>query len=655
MNTFADIIVSSGFQILDFIIIAVYVILIVSLGLFISHGKSGKERSAQDYFLASNTLKWWAVGASLIAANISTEQFIGMSGSSFADGIAIASYEIMAAIILVIIGKFMLPIMLDRKILTIPQFLSERYNHGVGLAFSILWLFIYVFINLTSVAWLGALAIEQIFGLNNAVVIIGGMTVSLRIILVFILLIIAGSYTIFGGLPAVAWTDVLQTAFFIGGGFITAWVVLQEVGKIFDTSAVGMLQKMYVDLTTGNNSGDSHFHLIIQNSLNSRAYSNSPGIAVVIGGLLLTNIGYWGCNQYIIQKGLAAIDIHEGQKGLIFAGFMKLVIPFFVLVPGLCAYYMLSQHPDIIASMNIEKTIDKSDNAYSWLIQNFTPSGIKGLSFATLIAAIVSTLASIINSTSTIFTIDIYKKYINPIANDAQLVRTGRIISICVLFIAFIATRPLLGSLDQAFQYIQEYSGFIYPGVVIVFCLGLFWKRASTNAAIIIAILTIPFGVLFKFVFPDMPFHIRASYIFIILFLLFVIISMINPKTTNSAALSQEDRKQMQKWAAILTTIGLLIIIFTSVIELIYNINPYAELTAYLHDIGIQAFFFFGILVGGNGIWLWSDAKDKNVLLFLSGGVDSTVAFARSHIADSCYYMVVAFVEQQQERGCGHC
>ena len=326
MNSISQAISQSGFQTIDFVILVCYLILLVSLGLFLSRNKDGKEKSANDYFLAGNTLTWWAVGASLIAANISAEQFIGMSGTGFRDGIAIAAYEVMAAITLVVIGKFLLPVMLDRKIFTIPQFLRERYNDGVGLAFSILWLFLYVFVNLTSVSWLGALAIEQILGLQGIIVDIMGFQVSIRMIIVLCLFLIAGIYSIYGGLASVAWTDVMQVTFLVGGGLITAYVALSSMGEILGTDALGALRQVYHDMTTGPNAQDVHFHLIIQQSHNAEAYSNVPGIAAVVGGVWLTNLGYWGFNQYIIQKGLAAKSIDEAQKGLVFAGFLKWVM-----------------------------------------------------------------------------------------------------------------------------------------------------------------------------------------------------------------------------------------------------------------------------------------------------------------------------------------
>jgi len=613
MNSISQAISQSGFQTIDFIILICYLILLVSLGLFLSRNKDGKEKSANDYFLAGNTLTWWAVGASLIAANISAEQFIGMSGTGFRDGIAIAAYEVMAAITLVVIGKFLLPVMLDRKIFTIPQFLRERYNDGVGLAFSILWLFLYVFVNLTSVAWLGALAIEQILGLQGIVVNIMGFEISIRMIIVLFLFIIAGAYSIYGGLASVAWTDVMQVTFLVGGGLITAYVALSSMGEILGTDALGALKQVYTDLTTGPNAQDVHFHLIIQQSHNAEAYSNVPGIAAVVGGVWLTNLGYWGFNQYIIQKGLAAKSIDEAQKGLVFAGFLKILIPFIVVLPGICAYYIMGNE-DTFRSMNLSGEITVADDAYPWLIRNFTPTGIKGLSFAALTAAIISSLASMFNSTSTLFTMDIYKKYINKGAGDKQLVNVGRITSICALIIALIAVKPLLGGLDQAFQYIQEYSGFIYPGIITVFGLGLLWKRASSRAAVWTAILTIPMGVLFKVFFPDVPFQFRAGNIFIILVTFFIYVSYYDKNYVKAEEISKKDKMQMYWWARVLGIVGLFFIFLAGAQWLIDTSNavdmPDQNMADYLGDIGFQAFVFFGVLVGVNSIWLRSNARD---------------------------------------------
>ena len=614
MNSFSEALASSGFKPIDFVILVCYLILLVSLGLFLSRNKNGKEKSANDYFLAGNTLTWWAVGASLIAANISAEQFIGMSGTGFRDGIAIAAYEVMAAITLVVIGKFLLPVMLERKIFTIPQFLRERYNDGVGLAFSILWLFLYVFVNLTSVAWLGALAIEQILGLQGLAVSIFGFEISIRMLIILGLFVVAGIYSIYGGLASVAWTDVMQVTFLVGGGLITAYVALDEMGAIFGSDALGALGRVYTDLTTGAHAQDVHFHLVIQHRHNASAFANVPGIAAVVGGVWLTNLGYWGFNQYIIQKGLAAKNVDEAKKGLIFAGFLKILIPFIVVLPGICAYYIM-QNPDTFANMNLAGKINVADDAYPWLIRNFTPTGIKGLSFAALTAAIISSLASMFNSTSTLFTMDIYKKYINKNAKDKELVNTGRIVAVSALIIALVAVKPLLGGLDQAFQYIQEYSGFIYPGIITVFGLGLLWKRASSTAAVWTAILTIPLGVIFKVAFPDVAFQFRAGYIFIILVTFFILVSYLDKKFVSVEQPSDRDQNKMMLWAKVLGGLGILFIVVAIIVVGVGATHavkdPDNNFIDYLNDIGFQAFIFFGVLVGCNAIWLWSNAKDK--------------------------------------------
>lgn len=595
---------ASGFRTIDLVIVLIYLAVLIFLGLFLGRNKKGQDKSANDYFLAGNSLTWWAVGASLIAANISAEQFIGMSGTSYADGIATAAYELMAAVTLVVIGKFLLPVMLKRKIFTIPQFLRERYNDGVGLAFSILWLFLYVFVNLTSVAWLGALAIEQILGLQGAMLEIGSFTISMRMVIILALYIIAGIYSIYGGLASVAWTDVLQVTFLVGGGLVTAFFALKSVGG--GEGVLAGLNNIFTDLTTGEHLNDSHLHLVIQQSHGESAFANVPGIAAVVGAVWLTNLGYWGFNQYIIQKGLAAKSVKEAQKGLIFAGFLKILIPFIVVLPGVCAYY-ISLHPD--AFPGLQGSINVADDAYPWLVRNFTPVGVKGLTFAALAAAIISSLASMFNSTSTLFTMDIYKKYINKEASDKKLVNVGRLVSLSALVIAAIAVKPLLGGLDQAFQYIQEYSGFIYPGIITVFGLGLLWKRASSKAAVWTAIATIPLGVLFKIFLGNVPFQFRAGYIFMILLAMFVIISIFDNKKSEACELpSEADRKVMLKWAKILGGTGIFFIVLAAVVVLMGTSTP---ATTYLNDIGFQAFFFFGVLVGCSSIWLYSNSMDK--------------------------------------------
>ena len=606
--SFTEALSRSGFEMVDFVILLVYLVMLVSLGIFLS--SNSREGSAKDYFLAGNSLTWWAVGASLIAANVSTEQFIGMAGSGFADGIAIAAYELMAAITLVVIAKWLLPAMMDRKIFTIPQFLRERYNSGVGVAFSILWIFLFVFINLTSVAWLGALAIEQVLGLQGMTVqLLPGLNISMRMIIVISLFLVAGLHSIHSGLTVVAWADVMQMIFIVGGGAVTAYfAVTAVVGN--GSNALEGIEKVYSALTTGNHANDTHFHLIIQQSYNEKAFSNVPGIAAVVGSMWLTNLGYWCFNQYIIQKGLAAKSPDDAKKGFLFAGFLKILIPFITVLPGVCAFYMY-QHAD--QYLEVQSRINVSDDAYPWLVRNFIPTGIKGLSLTALIASIISSLASMLNSTATLFTIDIYKKYIKPEASDRRLVNVGRIVSVAALFIALFTVHPLLGDLDQAFQYIQEYSGFIYPGIIIVFSLGLFWKRASTTAAIWTAILAIPLGVLLKVVMPEVPFLFRAGYVFIFLSFFFIVVSLLSKKSESCDLPSERDRHTMLKWSHILGFSGIISVLAAAVVSIVClfrdgEITPEESIFAYLNDIGFEAFYFFGAMLLTCAIFLNSNA-----------------------------------------------
>ena len=596
----------SGLESIDYVILFTYLIMLVSLGVFLSFNRETKNTN--DYFLAGNTLTWWAVGASLIAANISAEQLIGMAGTAYADGIAIAAYEIMAAIALLLIGKFLLPIMMEQRIFTMPQFLRKRYNSGVGLAFSILWLFLYIFINLTTVAWLGALAIEQIMGLQGLIIEMGFFHISARIIIIIALFTIAGLYSIHGGMTSVAWTDVMQVVFIIGGGLATAYYALGAVAGDDGSISEGF-QKLCNFAIDREYAKDAHFHLIIQESHNASAYDNVPGIAAIVGGLWLTNLCYWGFNQYITQKGLAAYSIHEAQKGFLFAGMLKILMPFIVLIPGICAFY-ITQYGDT----NLQDAIKVSDEAYPWFIKNFMPTGIKGLAFVALAAAVISSLASMLNSTSTIFTIDIYRKYINPEASDKKLVIMGRTSAILALIIALVSAAPLLGELDQAFQYIQEYSAFLYPGIAIVFGLGLLWKRASGTAAIWITILTIPLGILFKFIFPNVPFQFRAGYVFMILLILFVTISLNSKKVIPSQSILKTAQDLMKRWGYIMGGVAIASVVAATIVScsmllLPSDATPENNILAYLNDIGFQAFYFFGFLAGACALLCLSNAR----------------------------------------------
>ena len=621
-----DALSNNGFTGWDYGVFILYIVILVSMGIFLSRGKKGQEKTSKDYFLAGNTLTWWAVGASLIAANISAEQFIGMSGSAFASGIAQAAYELMAAATLLVVGKFLLPLMIEKKIFTIPQFLRERYNPGVGLAFSILWLFLYVFVNLTSVAWLGALAIQQILGLpTDHVVSVMGMEVDqVRLCIILGLFLIAGIYSIYGGLSSVAWTDVMQVTFLVGGGLITAYFALDVIGQeVWGCGAMEALGNIFD--WCKEQPGDKHFNLIVTrneelypviNGVTDAAgnvtqkedpFFTNPGLVLVFGALWLTNLGYWGFNQYIIQKGLAAKSLSEAKKGMVFAAILKILIPFIVCIPGVCAYYIMNgsvEGTPIVDKLagHLQGAIGCSDDAYPYLIRNFTPTIIKGLSFAALAAAVISSLASMFNSTSTLFTMDIYKQFFNKNASESKLVKVGRLTSVSALVIALIAVYPLMGGIDQAFQFIQEYSAFVYPGVVVIFGLGLLWKRASGKAAIVAAIGTFAFSIIYKFAFPEMPFLIRSGVVFITLVILFVWLSLRNKDTEAATELSAEDIKVQLFWSKIMFIIG-------GVSFALFIASFFSET---LHIYGMEgAMAFFAAIMFTIGYYLRSNALDK--------------------------------------------
>ena len=610
---------NNGFETADYLVFVAYIVLLVGMGIFLSRGKKGEEKSSTDYFLAGNTLTWWAVGASLIAANISAEQFIGMSGSAYVSGIAMAAYELMAAATLIVVGKFLLPLMIEKKVLTIPQFLSERYNWGVGLSFSIFWLFLYVFINLTSVAWLGALAMKQILGLPTIAGVFMGMNVDMTLLVIILFLfVVAGLYSIYGGLASVAWTDVMQVTFLVGGGLITAYAALDVIAGSLDIEggALGALGQIYTELL--ENPNDKHFNLvvtrneelypiingIVENGVTIQKadpYFDIPGIVVIVGALWLTNLGYWGFNQYIIQKGLAAKSLAEAKKGMIFAAFLKILIPFIVCIPGVCAFYIMNSPDCADLRASLAGSLDRPDDAYPWLIRNFTPTIIKGLSFAALAAAVISSLASMFNSTSTIFTMDIYKRFFNKNASEKKLVNVGRMTSVAALLLALIAVYPIMGGADQAFQVIQEYSGFVYPGIVVIFGLGLLWKRASGTAAVVAAIGTFFFSILFKCMHPDEPFLLRMGYVFACLVVLFFSISLMSKKAVPAEQLDEHTIKTQLKWSniTIISAVACLCIGIASMFS--------HELRCY----GFEAIFFLALMLGSIGFYLRSNAKDK--------------------------------------------
>ncbi|MDR7130154.1 SSS family solute:Na+ symporter [Algoriphagus sp. 4150] len=502
---------------LDLAVFIGYCLLIIGMGIFVSREKKGHVKNSSDYFLASKALPWWAVGASLIASNISAEQFIGMSGSGFALGLAISTYEWMAAVTLLVVAIFFLPIYIKKGIYTMPGFLLDRYDTRVRTTMAVFWLLLYVFVNLTSVLYLGALSLNTILNVPMGYGILG-------------LALFAMIYSIYGGLKAVAWTDVIQVVFLIAGGLATTYIALQMVGSGDAWEGLGLLRREV----------PGHFSMILSKgemmipdgSGGTRdAYLDLPGISVLVGGMWITNLSYWGFNQYITQRALAAKSLDEAQKGMIFAGFLKLLMPLIVVIPGIAAYVIVKNGIDIgfIESMKDPVTgLIKSDRAYPTLLQ-LLPVGLKGLAFAALTAAIVSSLASMANSTSTIFTMDIYNKYIGKGASEAKQVKVGRITALVAFGVASIVA-PALGALDQAFQFIQEYTGFISPGVFAIFFFGVFWKKTTSNAALTGAALSIPLSVVLKIVFPALPFIDRMGIVFLILAALMIIISLVEGK-----------------------------------------------------------------------------------------------------------------------------
>lgn len=502
---------------LDLAIFFGYCFLIIGMGLFVSREKEGHVKNSSDYFLASKALPWWAVGASLIASNISAEQFIGMSGSGFALGLAISTYEWMAAATLLVVAIFFLPVYMKKGIYTMPGFLLDRYDTRVRTTMAVFWLLLYVFVNLTSVLYLGALSLNTILNIPLTYGILG-------------LALFAMIYSIYGGLKAVAWTDVVQVVFLIVGGLATTYIALQMVGGGDAWAGLGILR----------NEVPGHFSMILSKGEmmipdgkggTRDAYLDLPGLSVLVGGMWITNLSYWGFNQYITQRALAAKSLDEAQKGMIFAGFLKLLMPLIVVVPGIAALVIVNNGLDagFVESMKDPVTgLVKSDRAYPTLLQ-VLPTGLKGLAFAALTAAIVSSLASMANSTSTIFTMDIYNKYFGKEKSEAHQVKVGRITAVVAFLIAAVVA-PALGQLDQAFQFIQEYTGFISPGVFAIFFFGVFWKKTTSNAALMGAALSIPLSVVLKVLLPNLPFIDRMGWVFLILSTLMIVISLAEGK-----------------------------------------------------------------------------------------------------------------------------
>jgi len=451
----------------DIVIFLIYCLLLLITGIFISRRRN-RTKGTNNYFFAGNSLPWYIVGVSIIAANISAEQFIGMSGSAFAMGITIASYEWLAALMLIMVAVWFLPVFISKKIYTMPQFLEVRYNKRIKTVLAFFWLFLFVFINLTSILYLGALSLKTVFGMN--------LWYAIASLALFSLILTAG-----GGLKTIANTDMLQVAFLVMGGLVTTFLALDAVA---DGRGVIKGLSVLMDKVPGK------FHMILPQS--DPNYRYMPGIRSILGGIWIAGIYYFGANQYIIQKALGSKSLQEAQRGMVFAGFLKLIIPLLVVIPG-------------IAAFSLGPAISKPDEAYPWLLNAFVPDGFKGLVFAALIAAIISSLAAIINSASTIFTIDIYKVHLRPLASEDHLVKAGKISCIIIVVIAAVMASMLTG-ISQVFQFIQEYTGLISPGVTAIFILGIFWKRTTARAAWIAVLLTFPVPVAMKVLFPGLPF-----------------------------------------------------------------------------------------------------------------------------------------------------
>jgi SSS family solute:Na+ symporter len=460
-------------QFLDYVVFLVYFVIVAGYGLYIYKKKKRKTTDSKDFFLAEGSLTWWAIGASLIASNISAEQFIGMAGSGFNIGLAISTYEWMAAATLIIVAVFFLPIYLKNKIYTMPQFLLTRYNKTVSTIMAVFWLLLYVVVNLTSILYLGALAVNTISGIN--------FYVCMSLIAVFAIFITLG------GMKVIGYTDVIQVFFLILGGLVTTYLALNLVSEHFGETGV---LKGFSLMT--QHAGE-HFHMILKKD--DPHYLDLPGMTVLVGGMWIVNLNYWGCNQYITQRALGA-DLKTARSGLLFAGFLKLLMPVIVVLPGIAAYVLHSQ--GLFQAEMVKGGELNPDNAYP-VLMNLLPAGMKGLAFAALTAAVVASLAGKANSISTIFSLDIYKEIFNKTAGEKQIVNVGRIVVVVSMVLAIIIS-PFLG-IDKkgGFQFIQEYTGFVSPGIFAMFILGFFWKKTTPNAALFAMIGGFAMSIFLKF------------------------------------------------------------------------------------------------------------------------------------------------------------
>ncbi len=465
----------------DYIVFVIYFLIVSAYGYWVYQRKRKSETTSKDYFLAEGSLTWWAIGASLIASNISAEQMVGMNSSGFTMGLAISAYEWMAAATLILVAIFFIPVYLKNKIFTMPQFLSQRYNGTVAMIMAVFWLLLYIIVNLTSILYLGAIAVHGISGINFTACIIG-----LAVFAVFITL---------GGMKVIGYTDVIQVFFLVLGGLVTTYIAVTQVAEHFGSP--GFLS----GLSLMKREAAGHFHMIFKRD--NANYADLPGLSVLIGGMWITNLNYWGCNQYITQRALGA-DLPTARGGLLFAAFLKLLMPVIVVLPGIAAFILYKQN--IFHTQMLQNGELNPDNAYPSLL-NLLPHWFKGLSFAALTAAIVASLAGKANSIATIFTLDIYKKKIRPDASEKNLVLVGKVAVVIAMFLGIVIS-PFLG-IDKkgGFQFIQEYTGFVSPGIFAMFILGFFWKKATSNAALFATIAGFIMSVILKL----LPHYINLS------------------------------------------------------------------------------------------------------------------------------------------------
>jgi len=466
----------------DILIFIVYFLIVSLYGYWVYRRKKTGEATSKEYFLAAGSLTWWAIGSSLIASNISAEQMVGMSGNGFKMGIAIATYEWMAAATLIIVAVFFIPVYLKNKIYTMPQFLSQRYNGTVAMIMAVFWLLLYVIVNLTSILFLGALAVHTISGIDTWVCILGLATFA-----VFITL---------GGMKVIGYTDVIQVFFLILGGLVTTYIAINLVSAHYHTSGI------FNGLKLMGSQASDHFHMILKRD--NPNYSSLPGLTVLIGGMWIVNLNYWGCNQYITQRALGA-DLKTARSGILFAAFLKLLMPVIVVLPGIAAYILYKEN--VFHSELMQNGELNPDRSYPVLL-NLLPSGLKGLSFAALTAAVVASLAGKANSIATIFTMDIYKKF-NPAMTDKKMVLVGKITVVVAMIVGVLICTHLGIDKKGGFDFIQEYTGFVSPGIFAMFILGFFWKKSTSNAALFSTI----GGFVLSVVFKLMPLYTNLEFL----------------------------------------------------------------------------------------------------------------------------------------------